>query len=378
MGRLFFIRKWNKKGRNVTWSGTPNGILEALYRVTTDRNKIREVDIKYSGIDSIRVKIAHLMQRIMSVDGCDVMERVVESSVVNKILQNDCDGTVLVFSELNIDKQNDTYIYIDCSVDYVFRCQHNNVGYAKYVPFPQMRKKTLIGKREEMAMSFYKKCKGIFTMGQWLKTDLIENTGMPESKVHCVGGGCNISVNKIDSSRKTGNKFLFVGKDFERKNGPLVVNAFKILRQSSLTDIELYIAGPVAWPMQEPIPDGVKFLGLKSTDELSTYYNLCDVFVMPSRFEAYGIVFAEALIYGLPCIGRDAFSMSEFIHDGKNGYLLKDDSVESLAELMKKAIQNHRMIQDVKNGRENYIQEYSWNTVVNRMLNVMRKDGYNI
>lgn len=376
MCEVAFVRKWNSGEMTNTWSGTPNGLLRGLE--DSCKEGIKKVSIEYGTGEELIEKIGHGILKIFSIDGCDVLESRIEGRLASKQLMESKKMPIITFAECNTHKVLDTYVFIDCSVDYAFRCQNEQVEFAKYVPLSQKRRHTLLQLRRKQALEFYNSCKGIFTMGQWLKTDLIENTGMPESKVHCVGGGCNISVNKIDSSQKTGNKFLFVGKDFERKNGPLVVKAFKMLRQSSLTDIELYIAGPVAWPMQEPIPDGVKFLGLKSTDELSTYYNLCDVFVMPSRFEAYGIVFAEALIYGLPCIGRDAFSMSEFIHDGKNGYLLNDDSAESLAELMKKAIQNHRMIQDVKNGRENYIQEYSWNTVVNRMLNVMRKDGYDI
>ena len=46
--------------------------------------------------------------------------------------------------------------------------------------------------------------------------------------------------------------------------------------------------------------------------------NLCDYFVMPSKFEAYGLVFAEALIYGLPCIGKKCYARPEFINN-ENG-----------------------------------------------------------
>ena len=52
---------------------------------------------------------------------------------------------------------------------------------------------------------------------------------------------------------------------------------------------------------------------------------------MPSYFEAYGLVFAEALTYGLPCIGRDKFAMSEFIEDGCTGRLISGEDAEELA-----------------------------------------------
>ena len=54
---------------------------------------------------------------------------------------------------------------------------------------------------------------------------------------------------------------------------------------------------------------------------------------MPSYFEAYGLVFAEALTYGLPCIGRDKFAMSEFIEDGCTGRLISGEDVEELLDV---------------------------------------------
>ena len=130
--------------------------------------------------------------------------------------------------------------------------------------------------------------------------------------------------------------------------------------------------------MKEDIPQGVHFLGLKSTTELAEYFNICDVFVMPSKFEAYGIVFAEALIYGLPIIGRDAFAMIDFVQQGKNGFLLESNSVEELAKLMYDAITDSNMRNYVIANKEKYLEKYSWQAVVERMLNVMRDDGYKV
>ena len=99
---------------------------------------------------------------------------------------------------------------------------------------------------------------------------------------------------------------------------------------------------------------------------------------MPSKFEAYGLVFAEALIYGLPVIGRDAFSMLDFVNGDENGYLLKYDSPEELAMLMESAILNDELRKRVISNREKYIEQYSWKSVAKRMLDVMRQDGYDI
>ena len=63
-------------------------------------------------------------------------------------------------------------------------------------------------------------------------------------------------------------------------------------------------------------------LGNLPADKVQYYYNICDVFVLPSRFEAFGIVFVEALCYGLPCIGRNLMEMPNLIQNNETGLLI--------------------------------------------------------
>lgn len=378
MDCVFFLRKWDADGKENTWSGTPNGILTAL-KENTDLKNLMVIDLNYGCVDECALKGTRGFLKILSIDGCDVVERHIESKLANKKLRDiPSKGPIIVFAECQTKRIEDTYVFIDCSVDYAYRCQIQSNEFSKYVPFSQKRKYSLLSMRKSNAQQFYNRCKGIFTMGNWLADDLVDNTGIRREKVHCVGGGANVPKELINSSKKQGNKFLFVGKDFERKNGKLVLDAFSELRNQYGTQFELYIAGPNVWPMKEEIPQGVHFLGLKSTTELAEYFNICDVFVMPSKFEAYGIVFAEALIYGLPIIGRDAFAMKDFVQQGENGFLLESNSVEELAKLMYDAITDSNMRNHVIANKEKYLEKYSWQTVVGRIIDVMRNDGYEI
>lgn len=150
----------------------------------------------------------------------------------------------------------------------------------------------------------------------------------------------------------------------------MVLKAFSVL-QSRHTECELYIIGPKNLSVSQK---NVHYLGSCSYDETAKYFNLCDVFVCPSVFEAYGLVFPEALTFGLPCIGRDAFEMPYFIEDGKTGYLLKDaSSAEELADLMEKALSNSQMKENVRRKREWYLKEYSWETVAKRISKVIKE-----
>lgn len=165
-----------------------------------------------------------------------------------------------------------------------------------------------------------------------------------------------------------------MGRDFKRKNGPLVVEAFKLAKKKR-PDLELYIAGPKNMRFDY---DGIVYLSDISSEELVKYFNMCDIFCMPSLFEAYGLVFAEALTYGLPCIGRDAYEMPYFIEENRTGLLLKSQSAEELSQKMLALISDDVIKQNVISKREWYINEYSWKTVANRMKEVIdNKNGWN-
>ena len=98
---------------------------------------------------------------------------------------------------------------------------------------------------------------------------------------------------------------------------------------------------------------------------------------MPSRHDAYGLVFVEALCFGLPCIGKNICAMPEFIQHGKNGYLLEQDDVQELRGLMEKLLlEGSPMAAAVQADREYYLKKYSWDTVADRIIQVLQKDGY--
>ena len=210
-------------------------------------------------------------------------------------------------------------------------------------------------------------------MGQWMADDLTQRCGLPPEKVHAVGGGINLDPTRIDGSQRTGNKFLFVGRAFTRKNGPLVYEAFRLLHQSH-PDWELHVAGPPCDPYPQDSTGRYHYHGDCPHEALSALFNQCDVFVMPSLFEAYGLVFIEALTYGLPCIGRDAYEMPHFIEDGRTGLLLREPSPSALAHLMEQALTTPAMAEEVALRRPAYLRDYTWDAVAARIAQVLGKE----
>ncbi len=84
----------------------------------------------------------------------------------------------------------------------------------------------------------------------------------------------------------------------------------------------------------------VTFWGALSDEDLAAAYENCDVFVMPSKKEGFGIVFLEAMRRGKPCIGGNHGGTPEVIEHGMSGYLVEYGDAEMLAEQICALVEN--------------------------------------
>lgn len=352
MKKMAFVCSW-EKNREYSWSGTHYGLYSSLKQYFD----VVDYPLQGSFLRKVFVKLGLLPNDF----GMHDMKK--QSSQ----FKFDKDAVIFQFGEAPYSFNKKQFIYQDlsvCNVAYMYENQKELFPYSGYSKIPY----DSIHKRKKYQSDFYfsDNCAGIFTMGKWFADFLVNEVKVPSEKVFHVGGGINLNLNKRDTSMKKGNAFLFCGKAFERKNGPLVVEAFKLLKKRR-PDVILYIAGPTDLNI---VSDGIKCLGLLSHEEEIEYFNRADVFVMPSLFEAYGLVFPEALLFGMPCVGRAAFEMPYFIEEGKTGYLLENQSAEELSVLMEKSL----LLKDNVNAKfDFYKEEYSWNTVAKRIADIIGK-----
>lgn len=361
MERLVFVSNWGNK-KKAAWSGTVPGLYHELQK----HYAVERFDIN--------VRIPCLLPlRCMEKLGLgrfDMEYMKYYTRVFEKHYSAEEGRKVFQFDECPSVPWTDSYIFQDLSVGFLLDIYENHPELIPYCGMENLSRRYL-EKRAASQKAFYQQVRGVFTMGRWLADYLVEKEGLPREKVHAVGGGVNVDTAGIEYSEKKGNKILFVGRDFKRKGGDLTVQAFRLLKKR-IPGAELYLAGPAVNPVGDTAEaEGIFYLGEQNGEQIRKLYNKCDVFCMPSRFEAYGLVFAEALAFGLPCIARNAFAMREFIRDGENGYLVESDDAEALAVKMEMALQNEGMKQHVMAQRERYLKEYSWETVVNRIAEVM-------
>jgi len=93
------------------------------------------------------------------------------------------------------------------------------------------------------------------------------------------------------------------------------------------------------------VSDRVTFLGRLSESDLAAAYQQCDVFVMPSAREGFGIVFLEAMRFGKPCIGGNHGGTPDVIEHGRSGYLVKYGRVQHLAKIISHLVDDDKLRQ---------------------------------
>ncbi|MCW2912020.1 MAG: hypothetical protein JWN52_88 [Actinomycetia bacterium] len=218
-------------------------------------------------------------------------------------------------------------------------------------------------RRRERQLAIYEQATGILAMSAWFARSLVEHSGLSPDKVHVVRPGLTSGRHTATGiSRREGRRtrLLFVGRDFHRKGGDLVVEALTVLRRDVDPAITLTVAGPREWPLRGEPPPGVEFAGPLPTAEIARLYDSHDLFVMPSRMEPFGIVFAEALSRGLPCVGRDAYAMPELITPGVNGGLVRGDDATDLAKVIAEVLGDDAVYHECGERARETAEWFSW------------------
>lgn len=125
-------------------------------------------------------------------------------------------------------------------------------------------------------------------------------------------------------------KLLFVGNLIKRKGADLLPQIVERLG-------ERYVLFYTGAPRSGAIARQANALSLRrvSREKLVDIYNMCDIFLFPSRLEGFGYAVAEAMACGKPVVCTNGSSLPELVIDQKGGFLCEQDNLEDFAEKIK-------------------------------------------
>lgn len=173
---------------------------------------------------------------------------------------------------------------------------------------------------------------------------------------------------------------LFAGRREREKGVFTLLEAMEQVWQHT-PEAVLMLAGPVVrytekrsldlW-MKKYEGSIIAIEGFNDEEKKDIFY-ACDLFVLPSRVESFGIVYLEAWISGKPVIGADIGSTRSIIGDGRDGFLVGFGDAGSLANRITKLLEYPEMGREMgMRGREKVFSRYTWGSILDRLHGLYR------
>ena len=222
----------------------------------------------------------------------------------------------------------------------------------------------------------YKTADKIITVGNGLKKEIEKLAGRNDIEV--IGNLVDLSLFDIRNVKKENNDFTFFSVAFlegEKGFDTLIKSFAKVYKNKN---VKLVIGGDGSqkeWlkgiAKENVVEPQVLFTGALSREEVASWMNKCDIFVLPSRYETFGVVYIEALASGKPVIATFNGGAEDIINE-EVGVLVEIDNVNKLAQAMEKVRENYNKY-NPESLRNYCTEKFSANVIIKKIINVYKK-----
>lgn len=247
---------------------------------------------------------------------------------------------------------------------------HTHLENLRYPGFDA--KNILTRKWIENEHKIYHNASHIFTMSSNITNSLISDYSCNPKKISCVYCGSNVKVTKdetFSSDRYKEKKILFVGIDWDRKGGPTLISAFKEVSVTN-PDATLTIVG---CSPDIDLPN-CNVIGKLPLNDVKKYFESSSVFCLPTTLEPFGIVFLEAMAHRLPIVATKIGAIPDFVHHGKNGYLVDPNDAQKIAKHVNDLFNDYELARDFGDyGHSLFWERYTWYETGRRIKFIIQK-----
>jgi len=209
-----------------------------------------------------------------------------------------------------------------------------------------------------------------------LEKKVLVAQGADPTKVHVVPMGVHPKPWKNASGKRFRDKYrlgkkkivLFAGIKGYNKGAVHLLQAM-VKVQKLRKDVVLVAIGFPTKEWQEAKKKYSKVniidLGYKNGQEKLDIFDACDIFAMPSRSDAFGIVFLEAWMCGKPVIGARAGALPEVIRENTDGYLVDFGDIDALTQKIIFLLDNPELRKKLgREGKKKTLANFTWERVV--------------
>lgn len=233
--------------------------------------------------------------------------------------------------------------------------------------------------------SVLKDCDVCTVNSEATKNEIIRRFPELSNKLTIIPMGVDTKI--FSKNNKIKNKFkqyenkkiiLFVGRLNEQKGVEYLIKAISIVKHK-FSNVLLLIIGEGGYKHELKklvsslrLDENVEFLGAVEHNKIADYYNLADVFVLPSvtskiGTEGLGLVLLEAMACGTCVIATPSGGIKSIVKDNENGLLVKERNEIDLANKMVKVLSDKKLRDKLsENGRRYVKEKYDWRDIVRK------------
>ena len=236
-------------------------------------------------------------------------------------------------------------------------------------PFGSIEK----GKWIELERAAFHGAAHICTRSRYVARSISTDYEISEDKISVIGAGVNLPMLpeimlRLDTQMPT---VLFIGKEFIRKGGDILLYAFAEARKQ-VPNCRLLLVTAEPIPSHLPKEHVVVLPATWDRKSIMDLYRRADIFVLPSRLETWGDVLLEAMAFNLPCVGVAGEAMEELIEDGRTGLVVPPGDVDALTDALTELLWNANFRRSLgRAGRHKIEEKYTWDHVVERLESVI-------
>lgn len=215
----------------------------------------------------------------------------------------------------------------------------------------------------------------LVTWCHWAKDSLIHDYGIAEEKITVIAPGVDLAQwpghwarERARDAETRKPHLLFVGGDFERKGGEVLLECFHRYLQDTC-ELSIVTQSPVAPERNLHIYHNVA----PNSDTLLRLYAQADIFVFPTLADCAPLAVPEAMAAALPVVSTRIGAIPEMVRDGEQGLLVERGGADELYTALKQLMDSPELRMRMGNrGRETVLEEYDAGHNAQRLLDLLK------
>lgn len=244
---------------------------------------------------------------------------------------------------------------------------------------------------EKLNYSTYRNYRKIIADSTSSKEELMEYYNVPDGDIVVIPLGVDLDEYKpLEKTKLTELKIkygidendillLSVATEFYRKGMAELISAVNILiKRRSYNNIKLLIVGSARdehlyKKLAGKLGIFKEVIFTCSINDLNSHYNLADIFVFPTKYEAFGVPTLEAMAAGLAVI-NSKIGAGELTTDGIDGiHLDNPNNIEEIADKLEMLITDEKLRKLLGENARKTAMKYSWDETARKTMEVYRQ-----